>query len=330
MTVLVGLVLSLVLSIVAPATAWGSLGHRAVAYLAQKHLTADGAAFVNNLLDGDDISDAALWPDQIRHRRGWTFTAGWHFIDAQDDPPRTCGVNFNRDCLPKAGCVVSAIANMTSRILDTDLDKNDHYEALKFLLHFIGDIHQPLHTEAEDRGGNGIKVLFNKKHTNLHSIWDTEILEKHAGSGDKADEKSDAANWANALDGGSSSVSPQPESRRKTARHDGMRTRAIVLDECSDVQDAQECALAWATEANSYICSYVLKDDVEGVEGRNLATDYYDGAVPIVDYLIGKAGVRLAAWLNTLAAATQQQTQPKLIFQNEDRWESVEEGHEVL
>lgn len=210
-------------------------------------------------------------------------------------------------------------SNQTSRILDTNLDQNDHYEALKFLLHFIGDIHQPLHTEAEDRGGNGIQVLFNKKHTNLHSIWDTEILEKYAGSGDKADEKSDATNWANALDG-----------RRRTARHDGTRTRAIVLAECSDVQDAQGCALAWATEANSYICSYVLKDDVEGVEGRNLATDYYDGAVPIVDYLIGKAGVRLAAWLNALAAAAQQQTQPKLIFQNEDRWESVEEGHEVL
>ena len=80
MTVIVGLVLSLVLSIVAPATAWGSLGHRAVAYLAQKHFTADGAAFVNNLLDGEDISDAALWPDQIRRTRGWTFTAGWHFI----------------------------------------------------------------------------------------------------------------------------------------------------------------------------------------------------------------------------------------------------------
>lgn len=103
----------------------------------------------------------------------------------------------------------------------------------------------------------------------------------------------------------------------------------MVADECTDVQDAAGCALAWANEANSYICSYVLKDDVEGVEGRNLATDYYEGAVPIVDYLIGKAGVRLAGWLNALAAAAQQQTQPRLIVQSEDEWENVgkEEEH---
>ena len=76
----------------------------------------------------------------------------------------------------------------------------------------------------------------------------------------------------------------------------------------------------------------MLKDDVEGVEGRNLATDYYEGAVPIVDYLIGKAGVRLASWLNALAAAAQQQTQPRLIVQSEDGRENVEkeERHEGL
>lgn len=218
----------------------------------------------------------------------------------------------------------------TSQILDADLDQNAHYEALKFLLHFIGDIHQPLHTEAEDKGGNGIPVLFNKKHTNLHSIWDTDILEKHAGSGSKADEKSDAATWADNLNQGSfsSSFHPNPTIARRNIRHNnGMRTR----DECTNVQDAAGCALGWATEANSFICSYVLKDDVEGVEGRNLATDYYDGAVPIVDYLVGKAGVRLAAWLNALAAAAgQQQThQPKLVVQGGEK-EDEEERHEGL
>lgn len=81
--------------------------------------------------------------------------------------------------------------------------------------------------------------------------------------------------------------------------------------------------MAWATEANSYICSYVLKDDVQGVEGINLATDYYDGAVPIVDYLIGKAGVRLAGWLNAIAAASQQQTLSRLIVQSKDALGSV-------
>lgn len=78
---IIGLVPSLVLfSIVPSTTAWGSLGHRTIAYLAQKHLTNDGAALVNNLLGSEDISDAALWPDEIRHTHGWAYTAGWHFI----------------------------------------------------------------------------------------------------------------------------------------------------------------------------------------------------------------------------------------------------------
>ena len=183
----------------------------------------------------------------------------------------------------------------TSRAVDPNLDQESHYEALKFLLHFIGDVHQPLHTEAEDRGGNEIHVLFNKKHTNLHSIWDTEILEKHAG-GPKADEKADAVAWADALDNALDNA------------------QSGFASECTNIQDATSCALAWANEANSFICSYVLKDDVEGVEGRNLAGDYYKGAVPIVDYLIGKAGLRLAGWINALAAA-----QATLVVQGEEK-----------
>ena len=178
----------------------------------------------------------------------------------------------------------SVSALQTRRISDPELDDEQHYEALKFLLHFIGDIHQPLHTEAEQRGGNGIPVLFNKRHTNLHSIWDNEILEKHAG-GPKADEREDARQWADNLytalpddDGG---IAP--------------------LAECANLGRAADCALQWASEANRYVCSYVLKDDVAGLEGKNLAEDYYDGAVPIVDYLIAKAGLRLATWINAIA-----------------------------
>ena len=75
-----------------------------------------------------------------------------------------------------------------------------------------------------------------------------------------------------------------------------------TVDECTDIQDAETCALAWATEANTYVCSYVLKDGIEGVQGRNLAGKYYDEAVPIIDDLVGKAGLRLAGWMNALAA----------------------------
>lgn len=212
-------------------------------------------------------------------------------IDAQDDPPRSCGVRYNRDCIPSEGCVVSAITNMTSRSLNPNLSSSAHYQALKFLIHFIGDVHQPLHTENEARGGNDLHVRFNNRNTNLHAIWDTDILEKHAGPGPKSAEKEDAQAWA------------------ETLFSDAASNPSLTLaddNDCLDVSEAENCALQWANEANSYICSYVLKDDVQGVEGKNLAGKYYEGAIPIVDYLVRKAGFRLGSWINGIAAQAAQ------------------------
>jgi S1/P1 Nuclease len=263
--------------------AWGNIGHRTIAYLAEKYLSPGATTYVSSLLGDTDISDAAIWADQVKRTHEFHGTDKWHYIDAEDDPPRTCQVNFGRDCNPGPGCVVSAIMNMTERVNDPDLSAYDHGNALKFLLHFIGDVHQPLHTEAEDRGGNGIEVEWGRKKTNLHAVWDSMIIEKLIGWRAGDEEHAFSKEWANKLFGaGGSGLDLQSE--------------------CDDVQNAQGCALAWASEANKWICDYVLKDDVEGVEGKDLTGEYYSGAVPIVEDLIGKAGRRLAAWINALAA----------------------------
>jgi S1/P1 Nuclease len=124
-------------------------------------------------------------------------------------------------------------------------------------------------------------VLFGRHHTNLHSIWDTDIPVKHEG-GKSKDESDQASGWADRL----VEIGAGPSWLR-----------------CTDISTAEKCAVAWAGEANKYVCSYVLKDDVDGVTGgRDLSTDYYEGAVPIVDELVGKAGFRLAAWIEALAA----------------------------
>ena len=260
--------------------AWGNIGHRTVGYLAEKYLSPGATTYVAALLGDTDISDAALWADQVKHSHEFHYTDKWHYIDAEDDPPRTCHVDFNRDCIPGPGCVVSAIVNMTERVNDADLSSYDKGNALKFLLHFIGDVHQPLHTEAEDVGGNKILVKWNNKHTNLHAVWDSLIIEKRLNWREGDEEQAFAKDWANHL----------------------YTANPTVGGECDNVQDAQGCALGWASEANKWVCDYVLKDDVEGVEGRNLAGKYYDGALPIVEDLVGKAGRRLAAWINALAA----------------------------
>ena len=116
----------LLLAIALPQTlAWGSLAHRTVAYLATHSFNPTTKVFISTILANDrgwDISDAALWPDKgIRWRR--PETKQWHFIDARDDPPNTCGVQFKRDCTHDGtpGCVVSAIKNMVCAPLSSFL-----------------------------------------------------------------------------------------------------------------------------------------------------------------------------------------------------------------
>ncbi|KAF2269120.1 phospholipase C/P1 nuclease [Lojkania enalia] len=271
---------------------WGELGHRTVAYLAEKYLTSAASDMVSSLLANDrgyDISDAALWADTVKRRPGYTHTREWHYIDAADDPPTKCGVNYKRDCRKGPGCIVSAIANMTGRV-NEDPVQVQQKEALMYLIHFIGDIHQPLHTENMSRGGNDIHVCFDKRCAqtqNLHSVWDKEIPHKMRGLKAKEGEdkimKEAAAEWADEL-----------------FAANGMHGDWVVK-ECSNVRTAEKCALVWATEANQWICDVVLRNGVEWIEENDLGGEYYEEAAPVVTDLMAKAGLRLGAWINELA-----------------------------
>lgn len=173
--------------------------------------------------------------------------------------------------------------------MDVDLPRYLRGQSLRFVLHFIGDVHQPLHTEKEDHGGNGIEVVFDGKRTNLHSVWDTLMPNKYRkredwGGGGKESEEEAAFLWAQEL-------------------HHG-EDEDDLSSECT--HDATACALLWASEANKFVCSYVLKDDVEGVQGLDLAGDYFEGATEIIDSSIKAAGRRLAAWVNLMAERSQE------------------------
>ena len=101
--------------------AWGDIGHRTIALLAERYFTQASADLVSSLLgDLEDatVSDAATWADSVRRTPGFTQTGAWHYIDAMDSPPKSCSVNYKRDCQPKEGCVVSAIVNQVLHIED--------------------------------------------------------------------------------------------------------------------------------------------------------------------------------------------------------------------
>lgn len=173
----------------------------------------------------------------------------------------------------------------------SDPDITLRQQALKFLIHFIGDIHQPLHTEAKETGGNGIEICFfdkcgsHSRPMELHAIWDAEIPDKHRGLADTSHFpvlKVAGKAWADDL--AASTVQ-----------------RILNEEDCTDINTAQKCALKWAGEANAHVCDFVLKDYPFQVD--SLRDEYFDGAVPIVDELIAKAGVRLGKWINALAEA---------------------------
>jgi S1/P1 Nuclease len=278
--------LLLLTTLTTPALSWGSLGHRTVAYLSTLYFSPTSQHFTNTLLHGQDISEAALFPDKVAHIPSFAFSRPWHYIDAKDSPPHECGLNMTRDCAVASGCVVTAIANHTARVVDPSLPSFLRGQSLRFMMHFFGDIHQPLHTEAEDRGGNGIEVMFGGKRTNLHSVWDSLMPNKYRkreewGGGGRDSEEEAAFLWAQEL-------------------YASDEHKDDLSQECKD--DAAACALEWAGEANKWVCEYVLKDDVDGVQGIDLAGDYYDGAVPVIDEMIRKGGRRLGVWIDRLAA----------------------------
>ncbi|KAF3934814.1 hypothetical protein ABW20_dc0110604 [Dactylellina cionopaga] len=264
-------------------TAWGFYGHKTVALLASRYLLPETAVFVRTYLYKDQtIMDAAVWADRYAHIPLGRYSKTWHYIDAQDDPPTSCGVNYNRDCaINGSGCIVSALVNMTARLQDETLPWPQRAQALRFVLHFVGDIHQPLHTEHKLRGGNSIHVLFHHHETNLHTVWDSRIIEAARG---RPNERN-IIGFANEL-----------QDRIENGEYAGLTNE---WKGCLNVTDAEKCSLVWANDANKLVCSYVLKEEVEGLE---LGGEYAAGAVPLIEKQVAMAGYRLAGWLNMMVA----------------------------
>lgn len=201
------------------------------------------------------------------------------FLDAEDDPPAACSVDIRRDCSSN-GCIVSALANYTNRVLDVQLAQSERKDALQFLIHFMGDITQPLHNEAEDVGGNTIKVLWRGQPANLHACWDTQMVEKSAGG--RYSSSILASYTATLLDGIDTGTLGDPNSWQA----------------CPEIAQIRQCALSWSRDANAINCQYVLLVDESGAE---LDGEYYNGAEPIIKTQLAKAGVRLGRLLNLLA-----------------------------
>jgi hypothetical protein len=269
--------------------AWGSLGHTTVAYIAQNFVCDKTAKFAQKLLNDSStayLANVATWADSYRSEPEGKFSSVLHYIDALDNPPKSCNIDYARDC-PEEGCIVSAIANYSSRAVEKDVGIVEQQKALKWVIHFLGDVHQPLHVENIAVGGNLINVTFNGAKTNLHSIWDTAIPQKSAGNYSMAN----ALSWATTL--------------TSEIKHGQYKNDSKSWLEGLDAKDAINSSLVWARGANQYVCTTVLPNGPDAVFGKELSGAYYESAIPVVKMQIAKAGYRLAAWLDAIVEAAE-------------------------
>ncbi|XP_058182734.1 endonuclease 2-like [Rhododendron vialii] len=260
---------------------WGVDGHLTVCRIAQSRLSEAAADAVTKLLPESaegDLGSECSWADRVKFRYHWS--SALHYIDTPDD---LCTFQYNRDCKDEDGvmdrCVAGAINNYTSQLLTYGNAPSEYNltEALLFLSHFMGDIHQPLHVGfTSDRGGNTIDIHWYRTKTVLHHVWDTSMIETS-------------------------------ETRSYDSNPDGLiaAIQANITGEWADQVKAWEtcgsnvttCPKTYASEGIKAACDWAYK----GVsEDSVLQDDYFDSRIPIVTWRLAQGGVRLAATLNRI------------------------------
>ncbi|MGF1922712.1 MAG: S1/P1 nuclease [Bacteroidia bacterium] len=240
---------------------WGYTGHRTIGVITENHLSPTAKAAVKDLLGDTSIADACTWADDARREPQFANTGNWHFLNL---PLGLDNEGFKKyvDTM-KSENVYSALINAEKQLTDKAIPKQQKVHALKFLMHFVGDLHQPMHvSRAEDKGGNTIQLNYNEKGTNLHSLWDTRML----------------------------------ESKGLTFDQLAGEFNQIGNDDIKQWQS--EPIIQWAWE--SYQISSELYAEVESMNKRVIDEAYVQKHMPTVKKRMQQAAIRLAGLLNKI------------------------------
>jgi len=311
--VTIGLFVSLALA--PTAQAWGCKGHQTVAFIAEKHLAPEARQWVQKLLSEnpidpklnrycggamrDAMADVSTWADDVRGERK---NGPWHYIDI----PRGVQRRPLEPYCGKEGCVTKAISEQLAILKDKNADGAKRAEALRYVIHFVGDLHQPLHTITNaDEGGNCVPVKYLRRRPhehnhsfapNLHSIWDTAIPERDA-------EGADSAEYAETLD---ASYAGEIESWQKA----GIHVDDWVWEGYGLAEDVVYGNLTPKVPIEPNVAVHTCSDDSnigERMMHLNIVAGemYQEKAAPVAEKRIVEGGVRLAMILNEAAKAAQ-------------------------
>lgn len=234
---------------------WGKTGHRVVGEIAEKNLTVEVREIVRDLLDGHSLANASTWADEMRSNPKFDKYSSWHYINLPIDK--------EYDEIPSTANNVITQISKAIEVLNSPLaDREVKQFYLKYLIHMVGDLHQPLHTgREEDWGGNKIQVNFKGRKgaenwTNLHDLWDAGIID---------DYKMSYTEYATKLMDIKKSDFPQGN------------------------------ALEWSKESHSFVPKIY-----ETTAGSYLSYDYVYEVLPIIDQRLYQAGIRLSTILNEI------------------------------
>lgn len=161
-----------ILFTIAASHAWGPTGHRVTGWVADKHISKKVRKELERILGQQSLAMASTWMDDIRSDSAYDYTSDWHWVTIPD------GKTYQQTEKNSNGDIVETIQRIITALKSRKLNANDEAAHLKMLIHLVGDIHQPLHVGlGSDRGGNDIKVTWFRSESNLHRVWDSEMID---------------------------------------------------------------------------------------------------------------------------------------------------------
>ena len=151
---------------------WGQIGHRTVGLIAEWHLSKRAARQVNAILDPTTLAMVSTWMDEIRSDPAYDYTNTWHWVTVPD------GQSYQPDIQEPTGNAYEAVQHLVAGLKSDTLSAQQEKEYLMMLVHLVGDLHQPLHVgTGTDRGGNDVRVLWMGDSSNLHRVWDSNMID---------------------------------------------------------------------------------------------------------------------------------------------------------
>ncbi len=234
---------------------WGATGHRVTGQIAEKYLTKKAKRKIDKLLEGESLAFVSTFADEIKSDKKYRIYSAWHYINMPLDG------NYEGSVKNPKGDIISGISHCINVLKDKNSDLEKKRFFLKMLVHFIGDLHQPMHIgQKEDKGGNTIQVQWHGQGSNLHRVWDSNIIRE----------------W------GMSYVELSNNAKRLTAL------------QIKEIQEGN--VLDWMKDTHN-----LTKEVYASVKkGDNLRYSYSYEYLPVVREQLQKGGLRLAKLLNKI------------------------------